>query len=226
MKLGRSDKQALTAVLCMALILAAILICARFDQAEACSAEAVSRQPQVCVIKFTPEVQLTQKQDTPEPTPIPTPEPTPDPLAGYTEEDLMCIANMVYGEISAVCYDKSYTWDEQNQVMQEWASIPLNHIKRGIALTIPGLMKTKTSSGYYIWHPCYATEAYADAAMTKDPAIYERCRTNALLAMAGQMQEPVPDGVIYADLAKHGDTYKKYSIDTGWYRSTVYLCYG
>lgn len=142
----------------------------------------------------------------------------------YTSEDIMCIANMVYGEISAVCYDDAYSVDEQNEIMQRWAMVALNHIEHGIADSIPELMRSETGGGYYVWHPMYGTAEYMEKAVAENADIYERCRIATIAAMNGTATD-MPDDVIFADLRPLGEVYARYSIDTGYYSSTVYLCY-
>lgn len=177
--------------------------------------------------------------ETAEPLPTVTPAPVPSPVPQtktksepqtpsftYTDEDVMCLANMVFGEISAVAYDDSYTFDEQNLIMQQWARVAVNHIGYGIEDSIPTLMRSVTASGYYVWHPIYGTVSYMEQAVGKNAELYERCRVNVLIALTDCMTEEVPCNVIYASLARQGSgTYKEYSIDTGYYASTVYLCY-
>lgn len=140
----------------------------------------------------------------------------------YSGEDIMCLANMVYHEVSGVCLDGTYSWAEQQTILEQWASVALNHMDRGYADSLPALMRMRTAAGYYVWHPQYATVAYQDDARAEDPERYERCRIAAIAAMNGTGASLPPD-VIYADCAIHGRVYRQYTIDTGWYRSTVYL---
>lgn len=139
----------------------------------------------------------------------------------YTAEDVMCLANMIYGEISAVSYDDSYTVDDQNLVMQEWARVAINHFDAGIADSAAELMRVEY--GFYLWNPIYATEEYQNKAIAENAELYERCRVNAMIAANDHMVESVPSDVIYADTECHGTLYRVYTIDTGYYRSTVYL---
>lgn len=228
----RVDKNYLwTVIVCFFLmVILALILGARAGATAAAVTEPPTAQPLVCVVRFTPEQTSDAKPKREDPVmedPAEEASTTPSPLEQYTPEDLMCIANMLYGEITAITYDSRYTEDEQNLVLQEWACIPLNHIAMGIADTLPDLMRTKTSAGYYVWHPRYATEDYMNRAVAENPDLYERCRINALIAMSDQMQCPVPGNVIYADAARHGrEVYKQYDIDTGWFRATAYLCYG
>lgn len=177
---------------------------------------------------------------TPQPEPLPQVEEIEEPEAPivlrtdyqptYSATDVMILANMLFGEISAVTYDKSYTEQEQDRIMQEWATIPMNHIllgsERGYADDLLSLMNLKTSAGYFIWHPTYATEAYADNARNENEELYKRCERNALAVLTHTADAEVPENVIYADCAIHGEIFRAYAIDTGWFRSTVYLCYG
>lgn len=140
----------------------------------------------------------------------------------YSGEDIMCLANMVYHEVSGVCLDGAYSWAEQQTILEQWAGVALNHLDRGYADILPALMRMRTAAGYYVWHPQYATVAYQDDARAEDPERYERCRIAAIAAMNGTGAS-LPADVIYADCAIHGRVYRQYTIDTGWYRSTVYL---
>lgn len=166
--------------------------------------------------------------DYPENNPLASPD-WNDPLADYTIEDITCITNMVYGEISVIAYDSSYTEGEQNLVMQQWARVPVNHVSMGLADSIPELMRATTAGGYYIWNPAYAKDydgfklfmEYSRGSFEEE--LYERCRVNTLIALAECMDTPLPEDVIYADLQPHGPVYAVYPIDTGYFRSTVYL---
>lgn len=142
----------------------------------------------------------------------------------YKGEDIMCLANMVYHEVSGVCLDNSYSWAEQQTILEQWAGVALNHLAWGYADNLPELMRMRTAAGYYVWHPQFATVAYQDEARAADPERYERCRIAAIAAMNGTGAS-LPMDVIYADGAPHGSVYRQYTIDTGWYRSTVYLSY-
>ncbi len=91
----------------------------------------------------------------------------------YTAEDIMCLANMIYGEISAVSYDDSYTVGEQNLVMQEWARVAINHLNAGLADSASELMCVEYE--YYLWNPIYSTEEYQNNAVEENAELYERC---------------------------------------------------
>ena len=144
----------------------------------------------------------------------------------YSEEEIMAVTNMVFGEIGGIIYDKNLTEDQKDLVLQEWARIPLNHVNMGLADNLQSLMNVMTGGGYYIWHPQYGTEWYRDQSIKQDAARYERCRANVEKALNGKMSEQVPENVIYADVQIHGSgVYKQYNLDTGWFRSTVYLCF-
>lgn len=158
--------------------------------------------------------------------PIVTETPKKEPLYQYTEEELMAVSNMIFGEVSAFIYDKNMTEDQKNLVLQEWCCVAVNHIKMGFANDLVSLMSTGTGTGYYIWLPAYGTEWYRDYAIRTDADRYERCRENAIIAMSGEMDQTVPDGVIFADLHAQGSgIYKVYNLDTGYFKSTVYLSY-
>lgn len=145
---------------------------------------------------------------------------------GYSELDIMSVTNMVYGEISIVVYDQNMSEEEKDQVLQEWACVPVNHLKMGLASNLHELMSKSTSGGYYIWHPKYGTEQYRDRAMNEDLRRYQRCRDNVVKALDGRMSSPLPGNVIYADLAIHGNgAYKQYHLNTGYYQATVYLSF-
>lgn len=144
----------------------------------------------------------------------------------YTEEELVAVTNMLYGEVGAFIFDKNMKDSDVNLLMQEWATVAMNHVKMGIAPDLVSLMSGTTGTGYYIWHPQYGTSSYMEEAIRVDPGCYERCRENAIIALSGQMEEPVPDDVIFADLHPQGSgVYKTYNLDTGYFRSTVYLSF-
>lgn len=150
----------------------------------------------------------------------------PAAVGGYSERDIMSVTNMVFGEISAFIYDKNLSEEEKDFILQEWACVPLNHLKMGLASSLWSLMSEMTAGGYYIWHPQYGTEWYRNQAIAEDSARYERCRENVLKVLGGQVGQPIPENVIYADLAIHGSgVYKQYNLNTGWYQATVYLCF-
>lgn len=147
------------------------------------------------------------------------------PTEQYSESDVMSVTNMVYGEISVILYDKNLSEDKKDLALQEWARVAVNHLGLGIADNLTDLMSAM-SGRYYIWHPQYGTTWYRDQAVQTDADRYERCRQNVEKALEDRMDGEFPTNVIYADLAPHGSgAYKMYSIDTGYFRSTVYLSY-
>lgn len=161
----------------------------------------------------------------PVPTPEITPEPTPKPSETYPEDCIMAISNMVYGEIGGVIYDVNMSEYEKDLTLQRWAKVALNHIAAGFAPDAVSLM-SKMSGRYYIWAPQYGSTSYRDYAMRADPSRYNRCVENVKRAIDGEMYEEMPDNVIYAAGFTQGSgVYKTYNINTGWFRSTVYLCY-
>lgn len=225
-----NKNQLLVAMLCAFLIVLAMLVCARWNRAEATQEPSAPEQV-VCVVKFTPE---TATEPAPAPTPAPLLEPTPTPEPSYTEEELLYLTNMIYSEIGAICYDKSYTTKQQDLALQQWGRVPLNQIARGTAGNLYDLfnMRTYPGSPYYIWNPLFTRdyEAYK-ARMTRnrggfDDGIYERCKAAAIVALEDKLETPLPGNVIYADLSRHGGgVYQTYPINTGYYRSVVHLCY-
>lgn len=144
----------------------------------------------------------------------------------YSDEDVMILANMLYGEVGDFMYDKYMRPDEIDRLMQEWARIPMNHLSMGLAENLYDLMNLKLSSGYFLWHPQYSSVWFAEKAMAENPEKYDRCKENAFRALCFPDEIWVPESVIYADLAPHGSgIYKEYRLDTGYFVSTVYLSF-
>lgn len=149
-------------------------------------------------------------------------------VSGYSEEvvetytetktlsDEEIIVNVVCGEAGLTGIDS---------LMQEEARIVLNTAAIN-GMTVYEIVAHRLPSGYYVWHPQYTTPEFTENFKTHYPEAYERVVQNVQIALNGEMEEPVPDDVIYADLVKHGSgVWKQYEVDTGWYQSTVYLCY-
>ena len=220
--------QLITTILCALLIMLAMLVCKRINQAEAAQ-DPYETAPVVCVVKFTPEATM---ENTPVPSPTPVPTPTPEP--SYTDADVLYLTNMMYSEIGAICYDKNYTAEQQDLALQQWGRVPLNQIARGTAGNLYDLfnMRIYPGSTYYIWNPLFTRdyESYKEWMRRNrggfDAGIYERCKEAAVIALENKLETPLPDNVIYADLSRHGGgVYQTYTINTGYYRSVVHLCY-
>lgn len=138
-------------------------------------------------------------------------------LEAYTYDNIMCFTNTVFGESGLTGIDS---------LMQETTMILQHHLDRGLAGSIDDLLRLRLPSGYYVWYPKYATQEYADEQMKLHPDEYARARENVLIALSGRMDHEVPANVIYADTQPHGSSiWKTYQVNTGWYASTVYLCF-
>ena len=138
-------------------------------------------------------------------------------LSAYTYEDIMCFTNVVFGESGLTGIDS---------LMQETALIAKNHLDMGLKNTIKELLCMTLPSGYYVWYPPYSTIEYANQQMALHPQEYQRAHENVIIALSGAMEYEVPSNVIYADTQPHGSAiWKTYSVNTGYYLSTVYLCF-
>lgn len=223
----RHKNELLTAIVCIVLLIGVLIIGACSD-VRATEAPIVQETPKPIVDTMPQKAINNSALSKPKPKPCTNEPIEEEPIIefNYTDDEVMCITNMVYGEISVITYDNSYTKEEQDLAMQEWARIPINHVAMGtMGDNVHDVICAK-SGKYYIWHPKYATEWYMNQCIAENADLYERCRTNVIIALSDCMTNPVPETVIYADLRIHGGgAYKTYYINTGYYSSTVYLSY-
>lgn len=134
--------------------------------------------------------------------------PAMEPLVEFNDESLRWLTVLVYNE-------SKYCTDEHQRLV---AMVAVNRLRR------PDFGDTWeeiiTEPGYPSY---YRTErAYGDI---DDPGEYQRCMTNALMALHGLVDCP-EDLVFQAQFVQGVEVWKTIYVDTGWYSSTTYFCRG
>lgn len=120
----------------------------------------------------------------------------------YSDEDLRILATVIY-------YEAGNCPDRHQQLV---AQVVLNRVADS---RFPSTVKA------VVMQP----RQYAAWYVTARPQISQRCYDNARLALEGKVN--CPKNVIYQAQFRQGKgTYEVSKVDTGWWRSTTYFCYG
>lgn len=120
----------------------------------------------------------------------------------YSDEDLRILATVIW-------YEAPYCTDRHQQLV---AQVVLNRVNDA---RFPDTVRAVVDQ------PGQYTDWYSTAA----PDIPERCYDNARAALEGRVECPA-NVIFQAEGVQGTGVYEEIHVDTGWYSSTTYFCYG